>query len=118
MLHRHSTLQPGGYLLLKRLGLAHCCEGIGAQKVGVRTRLEVWEAATAGNGASLHIAGCALPRCQYVDCSSGAAMSAGQGLLHVEVGAGLITLRPSPHTSLRLFFPVAGQGLLHVQGRA
>ncbi|PRW45481.1 arginine--tRNA chloroplastic mitochondrial-like isoform X2 isoform B [Chlorella sorokiniana] len=26
-------LQPGGYLLLKRLGLAHCCEGIGAQKV-------------------------------------------------------------------------------------
>lgn len=27
-------LQPGGYLLLKRLGLAHCCDGIDAQKVG------------------------------------------------------------------------------------
>lgn len=26
-------LQPGGYLLLKRLGLAHCCDGIDAQKV-------------------------------------------------------------------------------------
>ncbi|EFN52926.1 hypothetical protein CHLNCDRAFT_137251 [Chlorella variabilis] len=27
-------LQPGGYLLLKRLGLAHCCDGIDAQKAG------------------------------------------------------------------------------------
>lgn len=26
-------LQPGGYLMLKKLGLAHCCEGIDAQKV-------------------------------------------------------------------------------------
>ncbi|KAL4422281.1 hypothetical protein ABPG75_008478 [Micractinium tetrahymenae] len=26
-------LQPGGYLLLKRLGLAHCCDGIDSQKV-------------------------------------------------------------------------------------
>ena len=32
-------MQPGGYLLLKRLGLAHCCEGIGAQKVGMKRRL-------------------------------------------------------------------------------
>lgn len=31
----HSALQPGGYLLLKRLGLAHCTEGIDAQKVRV-----------------------------------------------------------------------------------
>ena len=27
-------LQPGGYLMLKRLGLAECTEGIDAQKVG------------------------------------------------------------------------------------
>lgn len=26
-------LQPGGYLMLKKLGLSHCCEGIDAQKV-------------------------------------------------------------------------------------
>lgn len=25
-------LQPGGYLMLKRLGLAHCVDGIDAQK--------------------------------------------------------------------------------------
>ena len=30
-----SAMQPGGYLLLKRLGLAHCTEGIDAQKVRV-----------------------------------------------------------------------------------
>ena len=29
-------LQPGGYLMLKKLGLAHCCEGIDAQKVRVQ----------------------------------------------------------------------------------
>lgn len=28
-------LQPGGYLMLKRLGLGHACEGIDAQKVPV-----------------------------------------------------------------------------------
>ena len=28
-------LQPGGYLMLKKLGLAHCCEGIDAQQVMV-----------------------------------------------------------------------------------
>jgi hypothetical protein len=26
-------LQPGGYLMLKKLGLAHCVDGIDAQKV-------------------------------------------------------------------------------------
>lgn len=31
-------LQPGGYLMLKKLGLAHCCEGIDAQKVRVQHR--------------------------------------------------------------------------------
>lgn len=34
-------LQPGGYLLLKRLGLAHCVDGIDSQKVRL---LRVWGA--------------------------------------------------------------------------
>ena len=28
-------LQPGGYLMLKKLGLAHCVDGIDAQKASV-----------------------------------------------------------------------------------
>lgn len=35
-------LQPGGYLMLKRLGLESCVEGIDSVKVRLRVRLRVW----------------------------------------------------------------------------
>ena len=54
-------LQPGGYLLLKRLGLAHCCDGIDAQKVKTGRRvLQAWRhraPAPIGAGGRRHSAG-------------------------------------------------------------
>lgn len=36
-IHVHSLPQPGGYLMLKRLGMAECADHIDSQKVGART---------------------------------------------------------------------------------
>ena len=35
-----ALLQPGGYLILEKLGLGQCCDGIDAQKVQLRLFLK------------------------------------------------------------------------------
>jgi choline dehydrogenase-like flavoprotein len=100
-------LQPGGYLLLKRLGLAHCVDGIDSQKV--RRRRQCWREAASRDRLWVSCSGRHRGRrLGYIPPPARPALS---------LPAAWVP-RTAPMKSLAVPPCTAGVRLLHVQGGA